>query len=83
MQQLVLVQDGKHKYVSSLLSSELLWLYRSTDALAGTLLYPDMLRSIIRVMKSINQSIYISCLWDSTGVSTDNKWANSKNDKLE
>ena len=83
MQQLVLVQDGKHKYVSSLLSSELLWLYRSTDALAGTLLYPDMLRSIIRVMKSINQSIYISCLWDSTGESTDNKWANSKNDKLE
>ncbi len=83
MQQLVLVQDGKHKYVSRLLSSELLWLYRSTDALAGTLLYPDMLRSIIRVMKSINQSIYISCLWDSTGVSTDNNWANSKNDKLE
>ncbi len=47
MQQLVLVQDGKHKYMSYLLSSELLWLYRSTDVLAGTVLHPDMLRSSI------------------------------------
>ena len=47
MQQLVLVQDGKHKYMSCLLSSELLWLYRSTDVLAGTVLHPDMLRSSI------------------------------------
>ena len=51
MQQLVLVQDGKHKYMSSLLSIELLWLYRSADA--GTVLHPDMLHSTMRVMKSL------------------------------
>ena len=26
---------------------------------------------------SINQSIYISCLWDSSGESTDNNWENN------
>jgi len=53
MQQLVLVQDGKHKYMSCLLSSELLWLYRSTDVLAGTVLHPDTLHSTMRVRKSL------------------------------
>ena len=28
-------------------------------------------------IQSINQSIYISCLWDSSGESTDNNWENN------
>ena len=28
-------------------------------------------------INSINQSIYILCLWDSSGESTDNNWENS------
>ena len=58
MQQLVSEFDGKQKYMSHLLSNELLWLYRSTDVLAGTVLHSDMLRSIIGFMKSLRGGLW-------------------------
>ncbi len=38
---------------------------------------PRLLDTLMELNQSIYQSIYILCLWDSSGESTDNNWENS------